>query len=746
MNEVLRPLGGHAVFVLLVQLSLLLLVARVGAELCKRLALPAVIGELAAGIVLGPSVLGHFAPRVFTSLFPAQTAQFNLLEAVGMLGMVLLLLLTGLETDLRLLRNLGRPAFIASLMGMVVPFVFGFGLGMLVPEAYLAQPDRRILFSFFLATAMSISAMPVIARILMDLDLTRRNIGLVILSAGVVDDAAGWVILSVIAGAASSGRVHVGGLLLTLLLTAVFIAVAAFLVYPLARVTTRIAARRLRVPDTDLVLLIVITLLGAAATEWIGIHAVFGAFVVGTLYRQVPHLKQDTVHKLESFVFPVLAPIFFGLVGLKVDLWSLGDARMLGIVLAVACLGKLVGCTVGSLWGGLRLWEGLSIAVAMNARGAMGLVAATVGLSLGILNHQMFSIIVVVAIVTSFMAPVGLRLTMKKVRVNEEESRRMLAEQIKGVLDPARVRVLLPTAGGPNQMAAARLAAGLAKRSSHPVEIVRIEAPQSWFERLGRLFDAGAREVKRDGQGSTHRWLVEAGLYANLRERKHSDVAGAILEEARRGFDFVVLGASARGGGVGGQVLEEVVVGTPCHVVIVKAGKIEQPYRRLLVPFDGGVFSRVAVEFGASFAELAGGELTIAIKSEGRGRVPVRPAADSDSDVSGDGLPAVGERSSEISRSEGDAGAVAAHVLEADLDRISPVLRALGVTPRLIPIADEAGALAAEAASGRYDLVVIGAENRAVQHRLFFGRDNERLIRKADVTVAVVVPHVALLR
>src|SRR5262245_15291978 len=134
MHEAIRPLGGHSVFVLLVQLSLLLLVARFGAELCRRISLPAVIGELSAGILLGPSVLGHLAPGAFATLFPAQAAQFHLLEVVGLLGMILLLLLTGLETDLRLLRNLGRAALIASAMGMAIPFATGFGLGALMPE------------------------------------------------------------------------------------------------------------------------------------------------------------------------------------------------------------------------------------------------------------------------------------------------------------------------------------------------------------------------------------------------------------------------------------------------------------------------------------------------------------------------------------------------------------------------------------------------------------------------------------
>ena len=455
MQEAFKPLAGHAVFLLLVQLAVILLVARAGAELAKRIGLPAVVGELAAGIVLGPTIFGHFAPEIFTAIFPPDTIQFHLIDVIGTLGMVLLLLLTGLETDVRLLKNLGRAALIASIMGMFVPFATGFGLGLYMPDEYLARPDQRTLFALFIATAMSISAMPVIAKILMDLDLTRRNIGLVILSAGVVDDTAGWLLLSAIAGVASHGEVQIASLASTLVLSACFMVGAAVVIYPTARFAMSIATRRFKTPDADLVLLLIVTFLCAAVTEYIGIHAVFGAFIAGTIFRQVPHMKSETVHRLESFVFPVLAPVFFGIVGLKVDLWKIGGSSILLIALAVACLGKLVGCTIGSLWGGLRFWEGLSIAVAMNARGAMELVVATIGLSLGILNQQMFSIIVVIAIVTSFMAPLGLRLTMKKVRMTDDEARRILAEQNKGMLDPERVRVLIPTAGGPNTPQAA---------------------------------------------------------------------------------------------------------------------------------------------------------------------------------------------------------------------------------------------------------------------------------------------------
>ena len=143
----------------------------------------------------------------------------------------------------------------------------------------------------------------------------------------------------------------------------------------------------------------------------------------------------------------MLAPVFFGIVGLHVNLWELGGGWMLALVIIVACLGKLVGCALGAYWGGLRFWEAASIAVAMNARGAMGIVVATIGLSLGILTQQMFSIIVMMAIVTSFLAPIGLRLTMPRVRMTEEEARRILASESTGAFDPEHVRVLLATGG-----------------------------------------------------------------------------------------------------------------------------------------------------------------------------------------------------------------------------------------------------------------------------------------------------------
>ena len=473
VQETLKPLGGHAVFLLLVQLALLLLAARLGAELAKRMGLPAVVGELAAGIVLGPTVLGHYFPGAFAAIFPHSAAQFHLLEVVGTLGMVLLLLLTGLETDLRLLRNLGRAALIASAMGMVFPFATGFGLGLFMPDAYLAQPDRRILFSFFLATAMAISAMPVIAKILHGPrpDQAQHRPGHPVGRRGRRHRRLADPVGHRRRGLARRGAARAARSSTLAAHRPASWPRPAFVLYPAcaladARRHPPLPHARHRpgaAPDRDL-LAARRPPSGSASTRCSGPSS------PAPCSARCPQLKPET--RPPAGVVRVRGPGAGLLRHRRAQggpAGALGGGRMLALVLAVACLGKLVGCTLGSIWGGLRFWEGLSIAVAMNARGAMELVVATIGLSLGILNQQMFSIIVVVAIVTSFMAPLGLRLTMRKVRMTDEEQRRILAEATQGRVRsrPGCACWCRPRAV-PTPPAPSLLAAGLAQRSANP--------------------------------------------------------------------------------------------------------------------------------------------------------------------------------------------------------------------------------------------------------------------------------------
>jgi Kef-type K+ transport system membrane component KefB/nucleotide-binding universal stress UspA family protein len=753
------PLSGHAILLFLLQISALLAVARFGAELVRRLGLPTVVGELAAGILLGPTVFGHYFPAAFTALFPPISEQFHLLEIISWLGMVLLLLSTGLETDVRLLRNLGRTALGASLFGMVVPFVFGFGLGWWMPESYVAAPEHRTLFSLFLATAMSISAMPVIAKILLDLDLTRRNIGVVILSAGVVDDTTGWIILSLIAGVATTGNPDLQHLAISIGGTAAFVFGVAFVLFPVLKFAFRVANERFESKDTDLVLLILVTLLFSAATEALKVHAVFGAFVAGCAIRQVPHVREETLHKLEAVTFSIFAPIFFGMVGLKVDLWHIESFDMLLIVLGVATAGKLVGVSIGSMLGGLRFWEAFSIAVAMNARGAMELVVATIGLSLGILNAEMFSIVVMVAVITSFMAPLLLRLTVRMVRVTEEEMARMAADEARGLFDPERVRVLVPTAGGPNAIAASRIGLRVASRSAHSVVVLYVERTSSFWSKLSRLFVSSP-----EGTGiNEHLDQLRAAVAAErlpapeIRRQSHRDVVDAIAQEAGKGYDLMVVGASGGRHAMRGEKLEKIIAGASCHVAIVRhRGPGDRPFRRILVPVDGSFFSRAGVEFAVRYAEGVGegAEVTLMVVVDGtRERSSRTPSSFAPTvphaAVGVVGAP-VGVRVA-AGQTGGFGGRSQSLIMMADslqkgggLEKLSPVFKATKVKTRVMVRQTEPGSLPTltEARSGKYDLVVVGAENRAIHYRLFFGYDTERLVDESPITVALVVPRV----
>jgi K+:H+ antiporter len=735
MDAALKPLAGHAIVLLLLQLSVLLTAARLGSELVKRLGFPSVIGELAAGILVGPSFFGHFFPEAFRVLFPRDAEQFHLLEIMSWFGMVLLLLLTGIETDLRLLKNLGRSAFAASLFGMVVPFGFGFGLGWVMPAEYVAAPDHRTIFALFLATAMAISAMPVIAKILLDLDLTRRNIGVVILSAGVVDDTTGWIILSLIAGAATGGAklrgfaISVGG-------TAAFLLAVAFALYPLLKVAFRVATDRFQSKDTDLVLIIVVTLLCAATTDIIGVHAVFGAFVAGCVIRQIPRLRAESLHQLEAVTFPIFAPIFFGMVGLRVDLWKLGDPKMLAIVLGVAVAGKLIGCTAGALLGGLRFWESLSIAVAMNARGAMELVVATIGLSLGILNQGMYSIVVMVAVITSFMAPALLRLTMRMVRMTDEEAERMAAEAAKGLFDAEKLRVLVPTAGGPNALVAASIGLSVAKRSAHPVTVLFVDRVASFWGRLSSRLRPGV-EGKNLAQ---HMDAIKASARdmgarePEVERQVARDVSTAINAVAAKGYDIILTGASGEKQGIRGRKLEELVQGAPCHVVIVKNRGDAKVFRRLLVPVDGSFSSRAGVEFAVRYAEGAGPETEVTFAIATEQEAPEESALTNLHDTTPLFVPRKPRDSLLLS-----VGALA----QEGLDKLSPVFKATKVRSHLVTTGARDGAsILTRIATGHYDLLVMGVESRAIHHRLFFGYENERLVEESPIPVALVVAKV----
>ena len=405
----------------LVELTVLFLAARIGGEVAARLKLPLHVGELLMGIALGPSLLGWLWPGAFEALFPADAATRSLLDVVSWIGVIMLALLAGLETRLGILRTAGRAVLGGWIGGFGLPFAAGLALGSAVPAALVPPGVDRPVFALFLATAMSISAIPVIARILMDLKLYRTRVGMVILSTAIADDTVGWIVLAVVTGLAG-GALELGPILRTVLLTAAFI-VGAFTLGGMLVGRAIRASRRLRVPFGELSAMLMLVFAFAALTQWIGVHLVLGAFVAAILIGREPDLDPDSVTAVRHMGMGLFIPFFFAYTGIKVDLTTLHGSALgfAAAAVVVACVSKIVGGWGGTRLGGLPNWEALAVGFGLNARGAMELVIAAIGLSIGVLSEPMYATIVLIAVLTTVMAAPMLQFCVRRAGVGQED-------------------------------------------------------------------------------------------------------------------------------------------------------------------------------------------------------------------------------------------------------------------------------------------------------------------------------------
>lgn len=398
-------------FSLLIQVALLLVAARGLGWLAAQLGVTRVVGELATGFVLGPSILGTLAPGVASALFPRPGLPF--LEVLSLLGLVLLLTLAGMEMDFDLVqRNRSHVASIGA-VGLAVPFGLGVALGYAVPRSILTETTTRPVFALFLATALSISAIPVIVRILLDLDVFDHPLGQLTVAVAMFTDVVGWLLLSVVVGIARTGRLDVRSL------GTVLAALVGFLAVSLVVGQRLIDASFARLDDervgAQLGLLVVVTFVGSAVTIGLGVEPALGAFVVGLLVARSGEMTETATDAFERVTVGVFAPLFFGIAGLRADLGLLLDptVALVGTVtLLVATVGKIGGVYVVASWLGYSRPEALGMGAGLNARGAVEIVIAALGLELGVLSVELYTVVLGVAIVTSAMAPPMLRVTL----------------------------------------------------------------------------------------------------------------------------------------------------------------------------------------------------------------------------------------------------------------------------------------------------------------------------------------------
>lgn len=393
---------GHADVVhLLLQLSIMLVMGRVFAEAARKLNQPAVIGEILAGILLGPTVLGMIRPEWFEALYPVGAVSGVVLSGFVQVAVIMLLFIAGLEVDLHIVWQQGTQALATSIFGLIIPFVLGFVFPYFFPEFFgIADLSGRLTFALFMGTAMAITALPVIVRILMDINLFKSKMGLLVVASAMVDDVVGWLIFSVILGLIGKE----GGsmpLLNTAILTIGFAALMLTVGRGLLNRALPWINKKFAWPGGILSLSLALCFLAAAFTEYIGIHAIFGAFIMGVALGDSEHFSERAKEIVHQFINNVFAPLFFVSIGLRVNFFVNFDLVLTLAILAIAFVGKIVGSGLGTRLGGFSWKESLAAGFGMNARGAMEIILGIIALENGLINERVFVSLVIIALVTS---------------------------------------------------------------------------------------------------------------------------------------------------------------------------------------------------------------------------------------------------------------------------------------------------------------------------------------------------------
>ncbi len=705
----------HEVLVFLVQLALLVGVARIFGWLMKSVGQPAVVGELLAGVVLGPTLFGRFAPDTFEWVFGEPTVT-SVVFGISWLGVIMLLVVIGFETDLGIISRFRNAALSVSAGALLLPLGAAATLAFFVPDSFIgAGPDGagvdRAVFAGFLALALSVSALPVVAKILQDMGYLRRNFGQVTLAAGMTMDAVGWLILAALSGIALDGfqpdklAVSFGGLLLFLLLS---FTVFRWLIdrlfrYVMSRGSSVTAA---------LSITIVAALVGGAITQALHIEAILGAYIVGILVAGLRHQLPQVRSILETMTAALLAPVFFAFSGLRVDIGLLdtGEVILWTVVLIVAAIAaKVLGTVIGGFFAGVRGREALALGSGLSALGAMGVVVAIIGLNLGVVSETGYTVIVLAAVVTSILAPQLLKLVVRGWDIPHEEAQRLNQEEVKESSEILKARrILLPTRGGQNSRYAAQLVRAVFPDAEMTVLVVDLAKPGIVRRLLRKVEGEPGDPVDVMAQ------LPEARMVRRLAR----DPAAAIAKESALGYDLVVLGATETGEGTFSSVIDRVLshIELPSIVVRMPEGRSanDDLPDRILVPVAASRSTRAAEEFAYSLAKAAHGRtfaLHVVNRPEGQGVMREDGAVE-------DSL-AAGQEMVGAAAEFGDRLGVAVET---------------GV--RVAPNAEEE--IVAFGNSGAFDLLVIGASTRSLTNRPFYGHRVSYMLAQSELPVAVV--------
>jgi Kef-type K+ transport system membrane component KefB/nucleotide-binding universal stress UspA family protein len=585
---------------LILQIGVILVAARlVGVIFRKLLYQPQVVGEMAAGIILGPSLLGWAAPDVSAYLFPP--ASLPLLSAVSQVGLLIYMFMVGLEFDTRLLRGRGHAAVVTSHVSIIAPFFLG---SLVALYLYPRLSDDSVTFTgfaLFMGASMSVTAFPVLARILSERNLIRTRVGAVTIACAAVDDITAWSILAIVVAIVRASSVHTP-LWLTLVGSAAYLVLVVVVVRRALRWLESYYRNRGRLTQDMVAIALLLVLASAWTTEWLGIHALFGAFAMGAVMPKQSRFVHDLMEKLEDITVVLFLPIFFAFAGLKTSIGLVAGPEMwgyAGLCLLVAVAGKFGGSAIAARITGLSWRESGALGILMNTRGLMELVILTIGLELGVISPALYTMLVMMALLTTAMTTPILELIyparlIREATIEPEEER------------PGRYTVVVPVSlpsAGPGLLDAARLLLPAGREAR--IYALHLERPSNQTMAEQQL------DAPKDTAGSATEALAPLLAHAEslaVDVRPISfvsrDIAGDIRDVARvKGADLVlmgwhkpVIGQSILGGAVSGA-LRDVAADL---AILVNRGP--GPWKRILVPFRDMQADRGAIELASRLA------------------------------------------------------------------------------------------------------------------------------------------------